>query len=80
MSEQKINGVVCHRSVIRAEQIREIGSINALNQLLNDVRNQLQQLYGAQNPPTGHIHVVISVEPLTDSAGGPLMTRASGDQ
>ena len=80
MSEQKINGVVCHRSVIRAEQIREIGSINAMNQVLNNLRNQLQQLYGARNAPTGHVHVVVSIEPLTDSAGGPLMTRAGGGQ
>lgn len=62
-----------HRCITPAE-LDSIGKTASINRTLKGVRHQLQDIFGPLGP-AGTVHIAISVEPLTDSAGSPLTTR-----
>lgn len=82
MTQTHIPGSIRSHTYIGPEKIRKYGPTASINQALLDVRNQLQQLVPDNHPGQGRptVHIVVTVEPHTDAAGSPLMTReGAGD-
>ncbi len=74
MANKQIPGNNHYHKMITPDEVDRLGHTCAINQTLNCVRDHLQVLFGPLDP-VGTVHVAITVEPLTDSAGGELMTR-----
>ncbi len=74
MTQTPIPGSNHYHRRITPSELDRIGKTASINRALNGVRGQLQDIFGPLGP-VGAVHIAISVEPLTDSAGSQLMTR-----
>lgn len=78
MTDRSISASNHYHSRITPAELGRIGKTASIDRTLNDVRDQLQIIFGPLGP-VGTVHIAITVEPLTDSAGSPLMTREDSD-
>ncbi len=78
MNETRIAGTTGYHRIIRKESVAQLGQTSAVTQALEGARNEIQELLNIWGERPINIHVVVTVEPLTDSAGGPVVTRRAG--
>lgn len=76
---QKMPGENYYHRTIRPDEVIKNGPTCAINRTVDSIRNSLQQLIGNPEAPAVDVHVVVTVEQLTDSAGNPLVTRGGPD-
>lgn len=80
MSQTDPPGNDYYHRVIRPKDVELSGSTHTVNKAVEGVRNQLHQALGRPGAPRCNVHILISVDEVTDSAGAPLMTRRETDR
>lgn len=73
MSETKITGTTGYHRIIHAQKGSKSRS-RALS-VINGARQEIRTLLDIWKGTAVNVHVVVTLEELTDSAGSPLMTR-----
>ncbi len=76
--QANIPGTIGYYRTISRPKGDEVAPVSAISQAVADLREELVTMHALHAGKPVKFHIIATAEPLTDSAGGPIMTRGGG--